>query len=403
MEISYKCRYLTPKGEVKNEKLSFFSEEDLNSFMRQNQFMIISYEEDSSILKTLQNKSVRPLKNKEITEFCDQMYFIFNSGTSLIEGLYIIKNDNDNKKVSTILNKIHQEVEKGNTLSDSMKSNKGMFPSLLIHMVESGEVSGNLGDIFLQMKQYYEKQGQVAQKIKAALIQPVILLFIGIVVSIYFLQFVLPDLMSNLDIEYNQLPLVTKVLISLSNFIGSYHFYIVGAIISIGIVLWYLWQMHRFRYFAHKHLLKIPIFGSTVRYLETFRVSMSLHLFIRSDVSILTALEILENLMKNLIAKESIADARQSLIEGGSLVNGFKKNEFFGDKFIKYMEIGEETGNLEEVLGNLSSYYKNKIDEIIDKSLKNLEPILTVVMAVVVGTVVSAIALPIFSMVDYVQ
>lgn len=403
METTFRCKYLTPSGEVKNDKLKFFSEEDILPFMQQNQYLLISYHKDRSVIQHLRAKAVRPLNNKELTEFCDQLFFVFHSGTNLIEGLYIIKNDNDNQKVSEILSRIHQEVERGNTLSDAMKVNEGMFPALLLNMVESGEVSGNLDGIFSQMKDYYEKQGQVGQKVKMALIQPVILLLIGMGISFYFLRYALPDLMSNLDIEENQLPALTKSMLFMSDFLAVYGVHLLFGIILLFIVFYFLKQVQAVRYQLDKALMKIPIVGNTLRYLETFRVAMALHLFVRSDVSILTALEVLENLMTNQLAKESISDAKQSLIEGGSLVAGFNKNRFFGDKFIKYMEIGEETGNLEEVLGNLASHFKNKIDETIEKSLKNLEPILTVVMSVVVGVVVMAIAMPIFSMVDYVQ
>lgn len=403
MESMFKCRYITDSGEVKNEKIKFFSEEDILPFMKQNHYRLISYQKDHSLIQSLRKKTARPLDNKELTEFCDQLFFVFQSGTNLIEGLHIIKNDNDNPKVSETLQRIHQEVERGNTLSDAMKANGDMFPKLLTHMVESGEVSGNLDGIFRQMKEYYEKQGQIGQKIKMALIQPVVLLLIGIGVSFYFLRYALPDLMNNLEIEENQLPMLTKSLLFMSDFIGVYGIHILAGCIATAIAFRYLFRKHSFRYQFDKGLIKVPIIGHTLQYLETFRVSMALHLFVRSDVSILTALEILENIMTNQLAKESISDAKQSLVEGGSLVSGFNKNGFFGDKFIKYMEIGEETGNLEEVLGNLSSHYKNKIDEIIEKSLKNLEPILTVVMSVVVGVVVMAIAMPIFSMVDYIQ
>lgn len=403
MKKRFLCRYVTPEGETKKEVLEVYSVEDIKYYMAQHQYLLISYKTESDKISKLKKKMQRPLKDKELVEFCDQMYFVFSSGTSLIEGLNIIKRGNQNKRVAETIDFLYKEVESGNSLSHAMKSMEHLFPALLIHMVESGEVSSNMEDIFSEMKQYYEKQGDVKGKILSALIQPAILLFIGMIMLVYFLQVALPDLMGNLEIDQNQLPMITKVLIAISNFTSEYYLYMIFIIaVTIGGVI-FAWQNEKVRFLGHKLILKIPVIGTTLRSLETFRVSLSLYLFLRSDVSILTALEIIESILKNTVAKKSVHETRKELLEGNTLSDGFSKVPFFDYKFVKYLEVGEETGSLESVMQNISTYYRNRIDEIIKKSLSLLEPVLTVTMAVMTGIIVAAVALPIFSMVDYIQ
>lgn len=403
MKKRFLCRYVTPEGETKKEILEVYSVEDIKYYMAQHQYLLISYKTESDKISKLKKKMQRPLKDKELVEFCDQMYFVFSSGTSLIEGLNIIKRGNQNKRVAETIDFLYKEVESGNSLSHAMKSMEHLFPALLIHMVESGEVSSNMEDIFSEMKQYYEKQGDVKGKILSALIQPAILLFIGMIMLVYFLQVALPDLMGNLEIDQNQLPMITKVLIAISNFTSEYYLYMIFIIaVTIGGVI-FAWQNEKVRFLGHKLILKIPVIGTTLRSLETFRVSLSLYLFLRSDVSILTALEIIESILKNTVAKKSVHETRKELLEGNTLSDGFSKVPFFDYKFVKYLEVGEETGSLESVMQNISTYYRNRIDEIIKKSLSLLEPVLTVTMAVMTGIIVAAVALPIFSMVDYIQ
>lgn len=400
---TFKCKCLNTTGDLVIEKIYATDLDEVKKVLQSRSLKLVTFTTMGPLHRLVRKIQKRPLTATELISFCDQFYFVFSSGTNLMEGLHIIEKENRNKKMNDLFQEISRDIGEGMSLSYSLKRNEHMFPDILIYMVETGEISGNLEEIFLEMKEYFIRQQEIKRKVSGAMIQPAFLVFFGAIVLLYFLNSILPELMENLEIKEEQLPLVTKAIMQLSDIVRDQGAFILMGI--VGLFVSWVWMMKNraFRYVVHRTLLKVPIIGKAIIYLETFKLSIALSLFLKSDVSIVKALDIVSKLMRNEVAKKSVTEARHTILEGMELHQGLRKVEFFEDSFIKYMEVGEKTGNLEEVSKNLTSQYKLKVDAFIQKTLALMEPTMTVMMTVVIGILVMSIALPIFNMVDYIQ
>lgn len=399
----FKCKCLTNEGDIVHELVEATDIQEVQKILKARYMKLISYEKESFVHSTFKKVKERPLSSSELVFLCDQFYFIFSSGTNLMDGLLLVDHSGRKRKVNHLFKEITKDVAEGVSLSSSLKRNQHMLPDILIYMVETGESSGNLEEIFLEMKEYFLRQQEIKRKVTGALVQPAFLMVFGLITLVYFLKSLLPELMENLDIKESQLPLLTKVVLGASSIVTNHAFLLLFGFVITVLGGWGLIQRPSTRLFIHRAMTKVPFLGRLVVYLETFKVSIALSLFLKSNVPIVYALDIIAKLMSNEVARKSVKETKTTILEGMNLSDGFERERFFDESFIRYIGMGEATGNLEEVTKNLTQQYRLRIDDFIKKSLTILEPAMTVVMTLIVGVLVMSIVLPIFSMVDYIQ
>lgn len=399
----YKCKCITSNGQVIIDSIEAKDFNELKRLIENKDLKLIRAAKENSITSKINSLKKRKLKQEELAELCSQIYFVLNSNTTLLNGLQIIKSDKKKDKVSQVIEHLYSDVEKGSSLSESMQSISYMFPKLFIYMIMSGELSGNLSTVFRQMQLYYETQGEIKKKVQSALMQPAILIVIAFGMLIFFLNFVLPEIMTAVEIGEDQLPLITRIVIGFSNYISAYYYYIIITIILVMFFGSKLYQNENVRFQVHKVLSKTPMISSFIKHMETYRFSMTLHLLLEAGVNLLETLDTIQNIMSNEVAKKSVKETKDTLLEGNRFYEGLSKSKFFDESFLKAIRIGEETGSLDDVLEQMSEYYKKKVDNKIKKTLALLEPMLTVGVGVFVGILILSIALPVFSMMDYIQ
>lgn len=340
----------------------------------------------------------RKITVKDLSLFCRQMHTMLDAGISITNSLEMLSTQVTNKKLQEIIVEMQNDVKKGEMLSFSMKKYPDEFPRLLVSMVESGEASGNLDEMMLRMAIQYEKENKINSKIKSAMIYPIILSIIAIVAIVVIMIFVMPTFKEIFDNENISLPLITTMLLKISNILSNWWYVFLLAIIV------FVYSLSRFRktkkgyIFFSKLKLKIPIVSKLTKKIVVSRFTRTLATLITSGVSIVEALPIVQGVLRNSVAEEEMEIIKERVVRGDGLSVPIKESIVFPDLLASMVNIGEESGALEDMLNKTADFYDEEVDVAIDRATSLIEPILIIIMGVSIGILVISIMLPLFDM-----
>ncbi|HKV05688.1 MAG TPA: type II secretion system F family protein [Candidatus Acidoferrales bacterium] len=339
--------------------------------------------------------------SKELAIFTRQFSVMIDAGLPLVQCLEILAGQQENKTFQKILNAVRGSVEGGATLSASMKQHEKVFDPLYYNMVEAGETGGILDTILQRLSTYIEKNVKLKRAVRSALIYPVAVLSIAAGVIILLLWKVVPifvTLFNGLDAT---LPLPTRIVIGLSNFVGSvYGFMIVVFFVAaaIGIKVWYGTPAGRMM--IDSFMLRIPVIGLVLRKIAVARFTRTLGTLISSGVPILEGLDITARTSGNAVVEKAISQTRKAVEAGRSLVEPLKETDVFPGMVTQMIGVGEQTGAMDAMLQKIADFYEDEVDAAVKDLLTAIEPIMIVVLGVVVGGVVISMYLPLFSLIS---
>jgi type IV pilus assembly protein PilC len=318
----------------------------------------------------------------------------------LVQCLEILGGQQENKSFQKILNAVRSSVEGGATLSASMKAHEKVFDPLYYNMVEAGETGGILDTILQRLSTYIEKNVKLKRAVRSALIYPVAVLSIAAMVIILLLWKVVPifvTLFNGLDVD---LPLPTRIVIGLSNFIGSYYGLVLAIFfIAAGFAVKFWYGTPLGRYTLDALLLKVPIIGMVLRKIAVARFTRTLGTLISSGVPILEGLDITARTSGNAVVERAISATRKAVEAGRSLVDPLKETDVFPGMVTQMIGVGEQTGAMDAMLQKIADFYEDEVDAAVKDLLTAIEPIMIVVLGVVVGGVVISMYLPLFSLI----
>jgi type IV pilus assembly protein PilC len=339
--------------------------------------------------------------SKELAIFTRQFSVMIDAGLPLVQCLEILAGQQENKSFQKILNGVRGSVEGGATLSTSMKQYDKVFDPLYYNMVEAGETGGILDTILQRLSTYIEKNVKLKRAVKSALIYPVSVLGIAAMVITLLLWKVVPifvTLFNGLDVD---LPLPTRIVIGLSNFVGS----IYGAMIlvlfiaaCVGLKFWY--GTPQGRMVLDHVLLKIPMVGILLRKIAVARFTRTLGTLISSGVPILEGLDITARTSGNAVVERAITQTRKAVEAGRSLVDPLKETDVFPGMVTQMIGVGEQTGAMDAMLQKIADFYEDEVDAAVKDLLTALEPMMIVFLGVVVGGIVISMYLPLFSLIN---
>jgi len=340
------------------------------------------------------------VKAKELAIFTRQFSVMIDAGLPLVQCLEILAGQQENKFFQKVLTGTRSQVEGGATLSAAMRSSPKVFDALYVNMVEAGETGGILDTILQRLSTYIEKNVKLQRAVKSALVYPVGVLTVAGGVIILLLWKVVPifaTLFAGLGVD---LPLPTKIVIALSNFIGS----IFGLLILVafggalfGLKVWYGTPQGRF--VLDTIVLKLPVLGILMRKIAVARFTRTLGTLISSGVPILEGLDITARTAGNAVVERALQKVRKSLEEGKSLTEPLKDSEVFPGMVTQMIAVGEQTGAMDAMLQKIADFYEEEVDAAVKDLLTALEPVMIVVLGVVVGGVVISMYLPLFSLI----
>ena len=340
------------------------------------------------------------IDSKELAIFTRQFSVMIDAGLPLVQCLEILAGQQENKIFQKVLINTREMVEGGSTLSAAMKASPKVFDPLYTNMVEAGETGGILDTILQRLSAYIEKNVKLQRAVKSAMVYPVGVISVAGAVITLLLWKVVPifaTLFAGLGVE---LPLPTRIVIGLSNFIGSYF----GLLILVGFVgsifalkAWY--GTPQGKYALDSLILKLPVLGLLMRKIAVARFTRTLGTLISSGVPILEGLDITARTAGNAVVERALVRVRRSLEEGKSLTEPLKESDVFPGMVTQMIGVGEQTGAMDAMLQKIADFYEEEVDAAVKDLLTALEPIMIVFLGLVVGGVVISMYLPLFTVI----
>ena len=330
---------------------------------------------------------------RDMSVFCRQFASILKAGVSVINALEMLAEQTENKKLKQAIVETHANVEKGENLSDSMRQNEA-FPSILIDMVRAGEASGSLENSLTRMAVQFEKDAKLNGIVKKAMMYPIVLICVMIGVVIVMLTFVIPSFMTMFEDLDSELPVTTKAILAMSNSLKNYWYIYIIVVVGIVVGIQMYKRTDDGRHNLDKLKLKIPVFGllQTKSACASFARTMST--LLQAGMPMIDALEISASTMKNVLFYDGLQKVKNGVSLGLPLSNQLKSTGLFPAMVVHMVGIGEETGNVEEMLTNSATYYEEEVEVQTQTLTSLMEPIIIVLMAFVVVLLIMAIYQP---------
>jgi type IV pilus assembly protein PilC len=337
-------------------------------------------------------------KTKDLAIFCRQFSAMLSSGIGVIKCLDILYTQCDNPAQKLVLKKVYESVQRGQSFSASLKSQSPAFPEFLINMVEAGESSGTLDGVMERAAANFEKTLKTGNKVKSAMMYPIILGILTVVVVIILMVAVLPVFAQMFEAAGTTLPLPTRMLMGLSNSLLSYWYVyiIVVCIVSIGWMNFLKSESGRMKFDTFK--TKMPVIGKLNITVISARFARTLSTLMQSGIPMLKSIEVAAKVLGNKYFEKVLYDIREEIRRGTSLSVAIKRANVFPAMLVSMISIGEESGTLDDVLSKTAAFYDEEADAATVKMVGLMEPLMIVVMALVIGFVVISIALPMFGM-----
>jgi type IV pilus assembly protein PilC len=338
--------------------------------------------------------------SKELAVFTRQFSVMIDAGLPLVQCLEILAGQQENKVFQKVLTGTRSAVEGGSTLSAAMRQFDKVFDALYVNLVEAGETGGILDTILQRLSSYIEKNVKLKRAVKSALVYPIAVLSVAAGVIILLLWKVVPifaTLFLGLGVD---LPLPTRIVIALSNFVGSiFGFLILVAIIAgiVGLKVWYGTPVGRMA--IDRTLLKLPLMGILLRKIAVARFTRTLGTLISSGVPILEGLEITARTSGNAVIEKSLMEVRKGLEAGRNLSDPLKETNVFPGMVTQMIGVGEQTGAMDAMLQKIADFYEDEVDAAVKDLLAAMEPMMIVILGLVVGGIVISMYLPLFSLI----
>ncbi|SDM66928.1 type II secretion system F family protein [Acetanaerobacterium elongatum] len=370
---------------------------DLFSKLRQRGEYCVTYSE-AKVSKAIATdaKASGKLSTRELALFCRQFSTMLNAGLTVIKCLDTLYRQAVKKKTKLAVMGVYEGVQKGLTLSTAMKLQKN-FPSMLVNMVESGEMSGSLDTIMSRMAEHFEKEHRLHSKVINALIYPIILIIVGIGAILVLLGFVIPQFFTMFESMGAELPGITKFLLAVSTFVRD-RWYLIILFIGLIIGLFYaVCHTKSGRVALASFVLHVPIFGKLKKTIITARFSRSLATLFASGMSLISALEISTRVVNNAKLDEYMVDVIEKVRKGSTLSSVIEQVNIFPPMFSSMVSIGEESGALDDILYKTAAFYDDEADAAISIMVASIEPIMIVVLGLFVGFIILSVIMPMMS------
>ena len=391
----FKYRVMNSDGEKINGTHEANSREEVIDFISGNGYYPLLVEEvkESKNIELSFNEKVRI---KDLAIFCRQFYTMLDAGVPILTCLKILSDQIQNKKLREAIIKVHEDVETGEVLSDAMRKHKDVFPDLLISLTASGEASGSLDSVMLRMATNYEKENKINNKVKSAMIYPIVLGCVAIIAVVFILVYVMPTFMDIFEGNGTQLPWSTRFLLGLSSSIQNNWIIILFFIIVAGLSLKIFLKTEQGILIVSRLKLKLPVLKKLNEMMIVSRFTRTLSILMASGLSLIKALEIVSEVVGNKIVESTMIQIKDNVMRGESLYSSMKESDMFPSMLYSMIKVGEETGSLDDILNKTADFYDEELESTIQASVALLEPILIVVMGLVIGFIVISIMLPMF-------
>lgn len=394
------------QGAVKKGELSAKTRDEAVDQLRKQQVVVTSLEEKSGKGGKFNISLGSGLSDKDLVVFTRQFGTMINAGLPLIQCLDILSTQSENKTLRDTVGDVKNSVEAGSTFSDALKRHPKVFDELYTNMIHAGEVGGLLDTILTRLAKHIEKAMKLKGQIKSAMVYPSAIVGVAIIVISVLMVWVIP-VFAQMFLEMSGgkigLPGPTQLVINISNFFQSYWYFMGGALVGMIMAIKRYYATVNGRVVIDRLLLKIPIVGDLIRKASVAKFTRTLGTLITSGVPLLEGLSICAKTSGNKVIEEALMNARVSISGGKTISEPLAKCNVFPKMVTHMIAVGESTGALDAMLGKIADFYEDEVDQAVDTLTSLLEPIMMVVLGTIIGFIVIAMYLPIFTMAQAIQ
>lgn len=340
--------------------------------------------------------SARKLKPETAASFCRKLAVLLGSGIPVEKALGLCRESEKDTYLKSVLLKLTGELQKGKSLSQAMKEIKRIFPAFLVSMIEAGEASGAMDKIFIKLADHYEEEAEIRGKIQIVMIYPCILATVSIAAAVFLLTVVLPGFIRIFgDME---LPLITRCMIALGSILEERGFFIAGFCGILALIFYKAMENEKIRIRVHGGILAVPVLGDFFNLVYTARFALTFSALLENGVGVLKSLDIAGNVLGNSYIQKKLKDSGEAVGKGRQLSKSLSDAQIFTSSFVSIVAVGEEAGNLEQILSDAGHHYEKEITRLAGKITAILEPMMILIMGGMVGVIVLSIMIPIFHM-----
>ncbi len=387
-------------GDIQQGEIELPSKDEVLAYLHKQRMIPVSVREKE---KGIQIQFGTGITTRDIVIFTRQFATMINSGLPLVQSLDILAEQTDNSALQKTIRDVLYDVESGHTLADAMGKHPKVFTELFVNMVAAGEAGGILDTILLRLATFLEKNDALIRKIKGAMIYPAVIFTVAGLAVITLLIFVIPTFQQMFESAGVPLPLPTRIVIAMSQILQDWWWALGGGVIAAVLLIRYAYSTDGGRLNIDRLMLVLPILGDLQRKSAVARFTRTLGTLVSSGVSILEGLEITAKTAGNRVIHDAVMNSRASIAGGETISGPLKESGVFPPMVVQMINVGEQTGGLDEMLTKIADFYDDEVDTAVEALLSAMEPIMIVVLGVVVGGMIVAMYLPIFDMINAVE
>ena len=386
------------RGKEKRGRIEAENRDAVSQQLKKDGLFPVEIKEQGVLNKEIDLSIGKKVKPRDLSVFCRQFVSITQAGVPMKEALQMMTEQTENKWLKKGIAEVLTNVEKGNTLADSMAAIPDVFPPMLVNMVHAGESSGSLEMSFDRMATHFEKEAKLKATIHKATIYPIILICAVIGVIAVMLLYVIPifiDMFADLDVE---MPALTMGVMNLSKWTASHWYVILAVVVVVAVAYRVIYNTEQGRLKIDYIKMKMPLFGKLTVKSNCAQFARTMSTLMAAGISTTECLETVSKIVTNIYYKNAMMKAREEVMKGIPLSEPLADSEVFPPMVYHMTGIGEETGNMEEMLSKLADYYDEEVEITTQSVLAAMEPLIIVFMALIVGTLVIAVIMPIATM-----
>ena len=386
------------RGKEKRGRIEAENRDAVSQQLKKDGLFPVEIKEQGVLNKEIDLSIGKKVKPRDLSVFCRQFVSITQAGVPMKEALQMMTEQTENKWLKRATADVLLNVEKGNTLADSMAAIPDVFPPMLVNMVHAGESSGSLEMSFDRMATHFEKEAKLKATIHKATIYPIILIFAVVGVVAVMLLYVIPifiDMFADLDIE---MPALTMGVMNLSKWTASHWYLILAVVVAVAVAYRVIYNTEQGRLKIDYIKMKMPLFGKLTVKSNCAQFARTMSTLMAAGISTTECLETVSKIVTNIHYKNAMMKAREEVMKGIPLSEPLAASEVFPPMVYHMTGIGEDPGNMEEMLNKLADYYDEEVEITTQSVLAAMEPLIIVFMALIVGTLVIAVIMPIATM-----
>lgn len=338
------------------------------------------------------------VRQKDLVLFSRQLSTLIGAGVPIVQGLTILVNQIDNPAFKEVISSVREDIESGTSITEALNRHPTVFSELYVNMVRSGELGGILDVILERLSGYLEAAARLRGKIKSAMFYPAVIALVAGGITTFLMIVVVPAFVKIFEQAGAELPLPTRMLLMVSNFLRHYIiFLIIGLIVFVvGLRQYYKTEAGSMR--IDRLLLRLPIFGTLLRKIAVAKFTRTFGTLIKSGVPILQALDTVAKTSGNRVIEKAVLAAKESIREGERISEPLKASGTFPPMVIQMISVGEETGNLDAMLSKIAEFYEQEVDAAVSGLTSMIEPVVIVFMGILIGAIAISMYMPMFQL-----